>query len=60
MTAFLAMPVYGGKAYDENGYPPFAVELFGKELKLDVNATAFSIFTIVLIAGAGSITRGVS
>src|SRR5436305_12228843 len=24
-AAFLAMPVYGGKAYDENGYPPFAV-----------------------------------
>ena len=57
---FLAMPIYGGKAYDENGYPPFAVEVFGKELKLDVNATAFSIFTIVLIAGAVSITRGVS
>jgi hypothetical protein len=59
-AAFLAMPVYGGKVYGENGYPPFAVELFGKKLKLDVNATAFSIFTLILIAGALSIGRAVS
>ena len=59
-VAFLAMPVYGGRAYDENGYPPFAVPVFGKKLKLDVNATAFSIFTVVLIAGALAISRGAS
>jgi hypothetical protein len=56
--AFLAMPVYGGKAYDENGYLPFAVRVFGRKLLLDVNATAFSIFTVILIAGALSIRRG--
>ena len=59
-VAFLAMPVYGGKAYDENGYPPFAVRVFGRKLELDVNATAFSVFFVILIAGAVSITRGVS
>jgi hypothetical protein len=59
-VAFLAMPLYGGKAYDDNGYPPFAVHLFGRKLALDVNATAFSIFTIVLIAGALSVSRGLS
>jgi hypothetical protein len=59
-VAFLAMPVYGGKAYDENGYLPLAIHVSGKKLLLDVNATAFSIFTIILIAGALSIRRGVS
>ena len=58
--AFLAMPVYGGKAYDENGYPPFAVRVFGKKLLLDVNATAFSLFFVVLVAGALAISRGAS
>jgi len=57
---FLTMPVYGGKTYDENGYLPFRVELFGRKLELDVNATAFSIFFIVLIAGALAIRRAVS
>src|SRR6202043_1166382 len=57
---FLTMPIYGGKAYDENGYPPFAVHVFGKKLLLDVNATAFSIFFVVLIAGALPIRRGAS
>ena len=57
---FLAMPIYGGKAYDDNGYLPFAVDVFGKKLKLDVNATAFSVFFVILIAGALAISRGVS
>jgi hypothetical protein len=55
---FLAMPVYGGKAYDENGYLPFEVDVLGRKLRLDVNAVAFSIFSLLLIAGALSISRG--
>ena len=57
---FLAMPIYGGKAYDDNGYLPFAVDVFGKKLELDVNATAFAVFFVILIAGALAISRGVS
>src|SRR5919197_964661 len=30
-VACLAMPIYGGRAYDENGYPPFAVHVFGRK-----------------------------
>jgi len=50
-VAVLAMPIYGGKAYDANGYQPFAapVPLIAK--KWDVNITAFSI-QLVILAGA--------
>src|SRR3954471_2484214 len=48
--ALLAMPVYGGRAYDANGYQPFPapVPLFAKAW--DVNVTAFSV-QLVLLAG---------
>jgi hypothetical protein len=59
-VAFLAMPIYGGKAYDENGYLPFAVHVLGRKRLLDLNATAFSAFLVILIAGALSISRGAS
>jgi len=55
---FLAMPIHGGRAYDENGYLPFEVDVLGRKLRLDANATVFSIFSLVLIAGALSIGRG--
>ena len=49
-TAVFAMPVYGGGAYDNNGYKPFAapVPLFAK--KWDVNITVFCI-QVALLAG---------
>jgi len=50
-VALFAMPVYGGAAYDKNGYQPFKapVPLFAK--KWDVNVTAFSIQLVLLAAG---------
>jgi hypothetical protein len=50
-VAVLAMPVYGGKAYDTNGYKPFPapVPLIAK--KWDVNITVFSIQLVILAAG---------
>jgi len=50
------MPVYGGEAYDQNGYVPFAapVPLIAKTW--DVNITIFSVMVCVLIAAALSIT----
>jgi hypothetical protein len=54
-VALFAMPLYGGRAYDENGYLPFAapVPLIAK--RWDVNVTAFSILSLILIIGALSI-----
>jgi hypothetical protein len=48
--AVVTMPVYGGRAYDDNGYQPFPapVPLFAKAW--DVNITAFSV-QLVLLAG---------
>ncbi|HZL29979.1 MAG TPA: DUF6640 family protein [Pseudolabrys sp.] len=50
-AALLTMPVYGGHAYDDNGYQPFdaPVPLFAK--KWDVNITVFSVQLVLLAAG---------
>ena len=50
-VAVLAMPVYGGAAYDDNGYQPFAapVPLIAK--KWDVNITIFCVQVVILAAG---------
>jgi hypothetical protein len=55
-TALIAMPLYGGGAYDDNGYQPFPapVPLFAKVW--DVNITAFCIQAAILIAGVLAIT----
>ena len=51
-VALAAMPLYGGAAYDKNGYQPFKapVPLFAD--KWDANITAFSIQLVILAAGA--------
>ena len=50
-VALAAMPLYGGAAYDQNGYQPFKapVPLFAD--KWDANITAFSIQLVILAAG---------
>ena len=50
-AALIAMPVYGGAAYDKNGYQPFdaPIPIFAK--KWDANITAFSIQLVILLAG---------
>ena len=50
-AALIAMPIYGGAAYDKNGYQPFnaPVPIFAK--KWDANITAFSIQLLILVAG---------
>jgi hypothetical protein len=50
-AAVLAMPVYGGGAYDDNGYRPFAapVPLIAK--MWDVNITIFCVQALILAAG---------
>jgi len=49
--AVVTMPVYGGGAYDDNGYQPFPapVPLFAKSW--DVNMTAFGVQLVIWFAG---------
>jgi len=49
--AAIAMPVYGGRAYDDNGYLPFRAPIPVIAKFWDVNMTAFCI-QIVLLAAA--------
>jgi hypothetical protein len=51
-VAVIAMPIYGGAAYDDNGYQPFRAPLPVIAKLWDVNITAFSI-QLVLLAASG-------
>ncbi|OTG91327.1 hypothetical protein [Acinetobacter sp. ANC 3813] len=44
--AYLSMPVYGGEAFDENGYPPIKT----KYLTFELNVWAFSVFSLILLS----------
>ena len=55
-VAVFAMPIYGGAAYDDNGYLPFAAPVPVIARRWDLNITIFSVFTVVLLVGAISIT----
>jgi hypothetical protein len=50
-AALVTMPVYGGGAYDKNGYEPFdaPVPLIAK--KWDVNITVFCVQIVLLAVG---------
>src|SRR5579875_710685 len=49
-AAVLAMPLYGGGAYDDNGYLPFKAPLPIIAKAWDVNITIFSVQVVVLAA----------
>lgn len=53
--AAFAMPLYGGRAYDDNGYLPFPapVPLIAKAW--DVNMTAFCIQLVLLIGAIAAL-----
>lgn len=50
-TALIAMPVYGGAAYEKNGYKPFKAPIPIISKTWDANITAFSIQLVILAAG---------
>ncbi|MGC1841096.1 MAG: hypothetical protein WA730_01655 [Pseudolabrys sp.] len=50
-AALMAMPLYGGAAYDKNGYQPFEAPLPIIAKRWDANITAFSIQLVILAAG---------
>lgn len=48
-AAMFSRPVYGGVLYDENGYLPFKAPIGSG--KWDVNVTAFTLMTAILLLG---------
>jgi len=54
-VAVFSMPIYGGAAYDDNGYLPFAAPVPLVAKRWDVNITAFCVLTALLVAGTLSV-----
>ena len=54
-AALFAMPIYGGAAYDNNGYLPFKAPVPVVAKLWDVNITIFSVLAVILLAGTLSI-----
>jgi hypothetical protein len=55
-TTYFAMPMFGGKAYDENGYLPIPINLGGLKIDIDLNFTVFGTFVVILVIAFLSIT----
>lgn len=49
--AVLGRPVYGGGLFDRNGYPSFRAPIGPKTWMWDVNVTAFTVTSAILVAG---------
>jgi hypothetical protein len=56
-VALMAMPVYGGAAYDKNGYKPFKAPVPIISKTWDVNITVFSVQLLLLSGGIVAVTR---
>ncbi len=50
VTVF-ARPLFGGSLYDENGYLPFKPPIGPRHWRWDVNVTAFTILSTIMVAG---------
>jgi hypothetical protein len=48
-ATWIAMPMYGGTNFDQNGYPPKPVTIAGKTIMLDANFTAITINAVLLV-----------
>ena len=59
-AAVFAMPLYGGGAYDDNGYLPFAAPVPIIAKRWDVNITAFCVQVVLLVAGSLAILGAAS
>ena len=57
-VAVFAMPLYGGAAYDNNGYLPFAAPVPIVAKRWDVNITAFCVLSAILVLGTLSAVAG--
>ena len=54
-VAVFARPLFGGPLYDENGYVPFKPPVGPARWRWDVNVTAFTILSAILLAGFAAI-----
>lgn len=50
-VALFAMPLYGGRAFDDNGYLPFAAPVPVIAKRWDGNIVAFSAMAVLVVAG---------
>jgi hypothetical protein len=48
-VALFTMKLYGGRAFDDNGYQPFTVRVANRPRFMDLNVTVFSGFAIMLV-----------
>jgi hypothetical protein len=55
-VALIAMPIYGGRAYDDNGYRPFKAPIPIISKTWDANITVFCIQVTILLAGVAAVT----
>lgn len=54
-ATYFSMRLFGGRAYDDNGYLPIPVRLLGARLSLDLNFTVFGALVVLLIISVASI-----
>jgi hypothetical protein len=54
MIALAVMPIYGGRANDDNGYPPIAAA----GMRLDLNVTVFSGMIVLLLIAIALLAGG--
>jgi len=50
-TTVFARPLFGGSLYDDNGYLPFKPPIGRPHWRWDVNVTAFTVLSAILLAG---------
>jgi hypothetical protein len=50
-AAVVSRPVYGGALYDQNGYLPFQPPIGPAQWRWDVNVTAFTILSTIMLVG---------
>jgi len=59
-AALIAMPVYGGAAYDDNGYQPFKAPIPIIAKQWDANVTIFCLQLLILAAGVVAVSGAVA
>ncbi|MFV1366476.1 DUF6640 family protein [Mycolicibacterium elephantis] len=57
-VAAASMRMYGGRLYDDNGYPPVPVRVMGRERLIDLNVTVFSTFVFLGVCGVALVAAG--
>jgi len=53
--AVFARPMYGGTLYDQNGYRPFKPPIGPAHWQWDVNLTAFTVLSTLLLAAVAAV-----